>query len=54
MAPTPEELKQAAKTLPRDRTPTQQGWVSDAKRFGDTITSNLDAAAATAQKYGGK
>ena len=47
-----EEYRQAAKTLPKDRTSAQQALVSDAHSSGMTDIKNLDHEAQQTQRFG--
>ena len=52
MASGTEDYKQAARTLPKDRTPAQQALVSDAHSKGMTDIKNLDHEAQQTQRFG--
>ncbi len=47
-----EDYKQAARTLPKDRSSAQQALVDDAKRNGMTDIKNLDHEAQQTQRFG--
>lgn len=47
-----EEYKQAARTLPKDRTSAQQRLVDDAKKNGMTVINNIAHDAEKEQRFG--
>ena len=49
---TKEEYKEAARTLPKDRTPAEKALVSSAYANNMVDIKNLDYAAKQEQKYG--
>lgn len=51
--PTKAQLEQAAKKRPKDRSPQESSWVTEAIRGGNTAISNLDYASRENQRING-